>query len=72
MRTAIVAAWILASAAFLVGLAGCHGDSEDSKGTLATTAPVNNNAPEAKNAPAAPGPGPDVPTPGGKRMKKSP
>jgi len=49
-------------------LIGCSEKQEDTAAPT-TTAPINNNAPEAKNAPAAPGPGPDVPTPGGKRMK---
>jgi hypothetical protein len=37
------------------GMLGCSSKSdEESKGHLGTTAPINNNAPEAKNASAAP------------------
>jgi hypothetical protein len=46
-------------------LSGCASKQEEGSGPP-ITAPINNNAPEAKNAPAAPGPGPDVPRPGRK------
>ena len=39
------------------------------KGPPPGGAPIDNNAPGAKAAPAAPGPGPDVPSPGGGGMK---
>jgi nitrous oxide reductase accessory protein NosL len=48
-------------------LAGCSSKQEESSPT--PSAPINNNAPEARNAPPAPGPGPDVPRPGGKMRK---
>ena len=38
-----------------IGLSGCSSESrDDNKGTLHSTAPINNSAPEAKTAPAAP------------------
>ena len=51
-------------------VAGCSSKQADDSGPP-ITAPINNNAPEAKNAPAAPGPGPDVPRmgPGGGGLK---
>jgi hypothetical protein len=48
-------------------LTGCSSKEEDKGGGPPITAPINNNAPEAKNAPAAPDAGPGVPKPGGKR-----
>ncbi len=53
---------------------GCSSSNDEEvnapPGPPPSGAPINNNAPEAKNAPAAPGPGPDVPRPGGgPRMK---
>ena len=50
-------------------VASCSSKQEDNSGPP-ISAPINNNAPEAKNAPAAPGPGPDVPRPGGGKVKR--
>jgi hypothetical protein len=50
-------------------LAGCHSKEPDVE-TAPPKGNFNNNAPEAKGAPAAPGPGPDVPSPGGGKLKK--
>jgi hypothetical protein len=49
-------------------LTGC-GSSKDEDNLPPPNAPINNKAPEAQSAPAAPGPGADVPRPGG-GMKK--
>ena len=49
-------------------MAGC-GSSKEEENAPPPNAPINNNAPEAKSAPAAPGPGPDVPRPGGSMRK---
>jgi len=52
-----------------VGLWGCSSsETKDEKSTLSTTAPVNNNAPEAKGAEAAPR-DPSIAPPGGMRKK---
>ncbi len=48
----------------LVAICGCSQKSDDDGG-LKTTAQINNNAPEAKNAPAAPV-NPSIMMPGGK------
>jgi hypothetical protein len=47
-------------------LMGC-GSSKDEDNTPPPNAPINNKAPEAQSAPPAPGPGADVPRPGGMR-----
>jgi hypothetical protein len=61
---------IAAAIAVVAAVAGCSGKKEEDD-TPKLSAPINNNAPEAQNAPAAPdGRGPDVPRPGGKRMTK--
>lgn len=50
---------------------GCSSDSaKTGDGTIGTTAPINNKAPEAANAPAAPS-DPSIQYPGGgKKAKK--
>jgi hypothetical protein len=60
---------VLLLALFPAVLAGCHSKEPDVE-TKAPTGNFNNNAPEAKGAPAAPGPGDDVPKPGGGGLKK--
>jgi hypothetical protein len=51
------------------GLWGCSSsETKDDKGTLNTTAPVNNSAPEAKGAPAAPT-DPSIISPGAMKKK---
>jgi hypothetical protein len=47
-------------------LTGCSGNKADEGTDLKTTAPINNNAPEAKTAGAAPV-DPSIPPPGGRR-----
>ena len=50
-----------------VGMWGCSSfESKDDKGVLHTTAPINNNDPKAKDAPAAPT-DPSIIYPGGKK-----
>ena len=50
-------------------LYGCGDSKPPTDGNLGTTAPVNNNAPEAQNAPAAPR-DPSIIMPGGAGGKK--
>ena len=52
----------------LLVMPGC-GSSKEEESAPPPNAPINNNAPEAKSAPAAPGPGADVPRPGGGMRK---
>lgn len=49
----------------LFSVIGCSGSSDDAQPTKPAGVEINNSAPEAKTAPAAPGPGPSVPRPGG-------
>ncbi len=44
---------------------GCGSKPSETSDGPPPNAPIDNNSPAAKSAPAAPGPGPDVPTPGG-------
>lgn len=55
--------FVLLLAALSICLFGCEEKKED-KGELTSTAPINNNAPEAKSAPVAPR-DPSIPMPGG-------
>jgi hypothetical protein len=51
-------------AVLLLPVFGCGGQKAAEDETIKTTAPINNNAPEAKNAPAAPH-DPSIIMPGG-------
>lgn len=64
LQTLFLTLVLLLIGAFLFGCS--KSDDADSKGTLGTTAPVNNSAPEAKSAPAAPS-DPSIVYPGGKK-----
>jgi len=55
----------------VLGICGCGGKGADDSGTLKTTATINNNAPEAKNASAAPV-NPSIIMPGGKMKQQAP
>lgn len=60
----------LIAATLFLALAGCtNPDLEDAEKPAATTAPIDNNAPEAKNAPGAEAPDSGLPPPGGPRLK---
>lgn len=48
---------------------GCGPKDSESADTAALKAPIDNNSPQAKSAVAAPGPGRDVPRPGGGKVK---
>ena len=57
---------LLATCLFVgIGLivTGCGSDDSELTKVDATKASINNNSPEAKNAPAAPPPNPEFPTP---------
>jgi len=53
-----------AACALTIAAIGCGGEKKEETGNVPSTAPVNNNAPEAKNAQAAPR-DPSIVMPGG-------
>ncbi len=55
----------------IVVVLGCSKKASEEDNAPPPNAPINNNAPQAKGAPAAPGPGADVPSPGGRGLKKT-
>ncbi len=62
--------WLLCcllSILMALALAGCSSKQEDTE-AKPPSAPINNNAPEARNAPPAPI-NPSIPLPGGKHKK---
>ena len=66
MRKLLIIACLLAFPAIIIG---CGAKKEDDGASTAPkiTGTFNNNAPGANEAPAAPGPDPGTPRPGGKR-----
>ena len=64
LQMAAAMAYYFVLALFPAVLAGCHSKEPDVE-TKGPTGNFDNNAPAAKDAPAAPGPGDDVPKPGG-------
>jgi hypothetical protein len=58
---------LLAPLAILGSICGCSHSDDALKDPVnpPVNSPYDNNAPGAKDAPAAPGPGPGVPSPGG-------
>ncbi|MBC7526712.1 MAG: hypothetical protein H7308_04105 [Chthonomonadaceae bacterium] len=60
---------LLSVISLLAFLSGCAGKKEEET-EVKTSAPINNNAPGAKDAPPAPS-DPSIPYPGGKRKSGS-